>query len=162
MSAVDPCLIRSRDRSGGLVVRVGLRLVDDYLEFLGGRCRPNTLLAAGYDLKVFFSVVGKAPDEVRPADVLAFITAQGTGRVGERGALQPVDLEGASAGVSTSTVRRRLSIVSERAFPAFPFDDPRMGRAAKAANRRTVMHDHRLPVTPARQDRSCQSSRGLA
>jgi integrase/recombinase XerD len=42
------------------------------------------VLAAGYDLKVFFSVVGKAPDEVRPADVLAFITAQGTGRVGER------------------------------------------------------------------------------
>jgi hypothetical protein len=36
MSAVDPCLIRSRDRSGGLVVRVGLRLVDDYLKFLGG------------------------------------------------------------------------------------------------------------------------------
>jgi integrase/recombinase XerD len=112
MSAVDPCLIRSRDRSGGLVVRVGLRLVDDYLEFLGGRCRPNTVLAAGYDLKVFFSMVGKAPDEVRPADVLAFITAQRTGRVGERGALQPVDLEGEPAGVSTSTVRRRLSIVS--------------------------------------------------
>jgi len=25
---------------------------DAYLEFLGGRCRPNTVLAAGYDLKV--------------------------------------------------------------------------------------------------------------
>ena len=25
--------------------------------FLGGRCRPNTMLAAAYDLKVFFTVV---------------------------------------------------------------------------------------------------------
>jgi integrase/recombinase XerD len=112
MPAVDPCLIRSRDRSGGLVVRVGMPLADDYLEFLGGRCRPNTVLAAAYDLKVFFSVVGKAPDEVRPADVLAFITAQRTGRVGDHGVLQSVDLDGEPGGVSTSTVRRRLSIVS--------------------------------------------------
>jgi hypothetical protein len=27
-------------------------------------------------LKVFFTVVGKEPQEVRPADVLAFVTAQ--------------------------------------------------------------------------------------
>ena len=43
------------------------------------RRRPNTVLAAAYDLKVFFTVVGKPPDQVRPADVLAFITAQRTG-----------------------------------------------------------------------------------
>ena len=73
-------MVRSRDRSGGLVVRVGVPLADVYLEFLGGRCRPNTVLAAAYDLKVFFTVVGKPPDQVRPADVLAFITAQRTGR----------------------------------------------------------------------------------
>jgi hypothetical protein len=24
-----------------------------------GRCRPNTVLAAAYDLKIFFAVVGK-------------------------------------------------------------------------------------------------------
>jgi site-specific recombinase XerD len=86
-------------------------LVDDYLEFLEARCRPNTVLAAAYDLKVFFTVVGKPPDEVRSPDVLGFITAQSTGRLGtER--LQPVDQTAEPAGVATSTVARRLSIVS--------------------------------------------------
>jgi hypothetical protein len=44
---------------------------------------PNTVRAAAYDLKVFFAVAGKAPDEVRPADVLRFITAQRTGHAPE-------------------------------------------------------------------------------
>jgi integrase/recombinase XerD len=83
-----------------------------YLEFLGGRCRPNTVRAAGYDLRVLFSVVAKRPDQVQPGDVLAFITAQRTGRAGERGVLQPVDLGAEPGGVSAATVRRRLSIVS--------------------------------------------------
>jgi integrase/recombinase XerD len=112
MPVVDRRLVRWADRCGDLVVRVGLPLVDECLEFLGGRCRPNTVLAAGYDLKVFFSVVDREPGQVMPADVLAFITAQRTGRVGDHGVPQPVDREGESAGVSTSTVRRRLSIVS--------------------------------------------------
>jgi integrase/recombinase XerD len=80
MSVSDPCLIRSRGPSGEPVVRLGVPLVDDYLEFLAGRCRTNTMLAAAYDLRVFFSVVGKPAEEVRPADVLGFITAQRTGR----------------------------------------------------------------------------------
>ena len=63
--AADLCVVRSDDRFGGLVVGVGVPLADVYLEFLGGRCRPNTVLAAAYDLKVFFSVVGKPPEEVR-------------------------------------------------------------------------------------------------
>jgi len=62
------------------VVRLELPLVDEYLEFLEGRCRPNTVLAAASDLRVFFGVVGKPPAEVEPADVLGFITAQRTGR----------------------------------------------------------------------------------
>ncbi len=74
MSVSVPCLIRSRGAGGEPVVRLGMPLIDDYLEFLAGRCRPNTVLAAGYDLKVFFSVVGKTPEQVRPVDVLAFIT----------------------------------------------------------------------------------------
>jgi integrase/recombinase XerD len=110
--AADLCVARSRDRFGGLVVGVGVPLADVYLEFLGGRCRPNTVLAAAYDLKVFFTVVAKPPGEVRPADVLAFITAQRTGRAGEHGVLQPLDGEGEPAGVSSATVRRRLSVVS--------------------------------------------------
>ena len=84
MSAVDARVIRPRDRSGGVVVRVGVRLVDEYLEFLAGRCRPNTVLAAAYDLKVSFGVVGQAPDQVAPADVLAFVAAQRTGRAGQQ------------------------------------------------------------------------------
>ncbi len=87
--AADLCVARSRDPSGELVVRVGVPLADVYLEFLGGRCRPNTVLAAAYDLKVFFTVVAKPPDQVRPADVLAFITAQRTGRAGYDGVEWP-------------------------------------------------------------------------
>ncbi len=114
MSLLDPCLIRSRGPSGQVLVRVGMPLVDDYLEFLEGRCRPNTVLAARYDLRVFFTVVDKSPAEVRPADVLGFITAQRTGRTGrtEEQRLQPVDPTDEPGGVATSTVARRLSIVS--------------------------------------------------
>lgn len=111
MSAFDPCLIRSRGRSGGSVVRLGLPLVDDYLEFLEGRCRPNTVLAAAYDLRVFFGVVAKPPAEVCTADVLGFITAQRSGRAGDR-LLQPVVAADEAGGVATSTVARRLSMVS--------------------------------------------------
>ena len=109
MSLLDPCLIRSRGPSGQVVVRLGVPPIDDYLEFMEGRCRPNTVLAAAYDLRVFFTIVDKAPAEVFPADVLGFITAQRTGR--SKGArLRPVDDE--PGGVATSTVARRLSIVS--------------------------------------------------
>ncbi len=111
MSLLDPCLIRSRGPSGQVVVRLGVPLVDDYLEFLEGRCRPNTVLAAAYDLRVFFSVVDKAPGEVVPADVLGFITAQRTGRSSTE-PLQPLGDDDDAVGVSTSTVARRLSIIS--------------------------------------------------
>jgi hypothetical protein len=43
------------------VIFIGVPLLDKYLEFLAGRCRPNTVLAVAYDLKVFFTVVGKPP-----------------------------------------------------------------------------------------------------
>jgi site-specific recombinase XerD len=99
-------LTRSRDADGEVVARLGVPLLDEYLEFLAGRCRPNTVLAVAYDLKVFFTVVGKPPQRVRPADVLAFMTAQ---RTGGDGRLQAADL---GAGVSARTLRRRLSSVS--------------------------------------------------
>ena len=57
MSLLDACLTRSRGPAGQLVVRLGMPLVDDYLEFLEGRCRPNTVLAAAYDLRVSLAVV---------------------------------------------------------------------------------------------------------
>lgn len=111
MSVLYPCLIRSRRPSGEMVVRVGVPLVDDYLEFLQGRCRPNTVLAAAYDLRVFFGVVGKEPHEVVPGDVLGFITAQRTGRI-EPGRVHPLVADGEPAGVATGTVARRLSSIS--------------------------------------------------
>ncbi|WP_204015362.1 tyrosine-type recombinase/integrase, partial [Virgisporangium aurantiacum] len=82
-------------------------VLDAYLEFLAVRSRPNTVAAAAYDLKVFFTVVGKPPRRVVPADVLAFVTAQYAGGPARR--LQPA---GDGGGVSARTVRRRLSSVS--------------------------------------------------
>ena len=99
-------LSRSGNAAGDLVVRLGVGLLDEYLEFLAGRCRPNTVLAVAYDLKVFFTVVGKPPRRVRPVDVLAFMTAQ---RTGGDGRLQVAE---AGGGVSARTLRRRLSSVS--------------------------------------------------
>jgi hypothetical protein len=83
-------------------------LLDAYLEFLAVRSRPNTVAAVGYDLTVFFTVVGKPPGEVAAGDVLAFITAQYTGGAMRR--LQTV--AGDRVGVSARTVRRRLSSAS--------------------------------------------------
>ena len=110
MPRVTPCLIRSVAPSGELSVRLGVPLLDEYLVFLSGRCRPNTVLAVAFDLKVFFTVVDKPPEAVRPADVLGFMTAQRTGQSGLQGTLAAVDDE--AVGVSARTLRRRLSSVS--------------------------------------------------
>ena len=104
---VTVALTRSRDAAGNVTARLGLLLADEYLEFLAGRCRPNTVLAVAYDLKVFLAAVGKPPEVVTTADVLAFMTAQ---YAGGRGRLQVAG--GAVGGVSARTLRRRLSSVS--------------------------------------------------
>ena len=54
-----PCLARFMSGSG----QVRYRLVDRYLEFVAGRCRPNTLRAVAFDLKAFFTVIEKDPLE---------------------------------------------------------------------------------------------------
>jgi integrase/recombinase XerD len=59
MPVIDPCLIRSWTRAGDRTVRLGVPLLDEYLEFVAARCRPNTVLAVAFDLKVFFGVVPK-------------------------------------------------------------------------------------------------------
>jgi hypothetical protein len=51
------CQPQSRGSADERVVRLGVPLLDEYLEFLAGRCRPNTVLAVAYDLKVFSTVV---------------------------------------------------------------------------------------------------------
>jgi site-specific recombinase XerD len=106
MSWGDLRLQRSRNAAGDLVVRFGVALLDAYLEFLTVRSRPNTVVAVGYDLKVFFTVVGKSPRRVVAAEVLAFVTAQNTG-----GPARRLQIAG-DGGVSARTVRRRLSSVS--------------------------------------------------
>jgi integrase/recombinase XerD len=106
VGVVDPCLIRSVDAAGRPVLRLGVPVLDDYLDFVAGRCRPNTVLATAFDLKVFFGVVGKDPAAVTSADVLGFVTAQ---RHGGDGRLQAA---GEVEAVSARSVRRRLSSVS--------------------------------------------------
>jgi site-specific recombinase XerD len=88
-------------------MRLGVPQLDAYLEFLAVRSRPNTVLAVAYDLRVFFTVVGKPPEQVTAADVLGFVTAQHTGATAGR-----LQLAGGGTGVSARTVRRRLSSVS--------------------------------------------------
>ena len=65
------------------------------------------MLAAGFDLKVFFAFAGKHPAEVSTADVLEFITDQ---RVPRRGNV--VRLDDGEAGLSARTIARRLSTLS--------------------------------------------------
>ena len=60
---------------GERVYKIGHQLVDEFLEFVVGRARPNTVRAYAHDLSVFFTVVGKDPLEIRPKDVMAFVTA---------------------------------------------------------------------------------------
>ncbi len=115
MSFLDVCLVRSRGSAGEPVVRFGIKVLDDYLDFVAGRCRPNTVLATAYDLRVFFTVVAMAPQEVTSRDVLAFMTAQRTGRARistARTAPLAAVSSGNPVGVSNRTLRRRLSSIS--------------------------------------------------
>lgn len=91
-----------------LEVRLGHKLVDDYLRFVAARCRPNSVLAVGYDLKVFFTVVAKDPLEVTMTDVFEFITAQ---RLPIRGG-NVVRFDDREQGLSARTIRRRLATLS--------------------------------------------------
>jgi site-specific recombinase XerD len=102
-----PCLVRSTDEAGGMSVAVGHEVVDAYLCFVAARARPNTLLAVGFDLKVFFDVVGKEPAEVATGDVLGFIEAQRRPRRGN-----VVRIEDGERGLSSRTIKRRLSSVA--------------------------------------------------
>ena len=93
---------------GEHVYRIGHRLIDEFLEFVVGRARPNTVRSYAHDLSVFFSVVQKDPLEVRPKDVMAFVTAQRRPKVGSENVVR---IDG-SAGLSAATIKRRLAAVS--------------------------------------------------
>src|SRR3954447_16661706 len=100
-----PCLVRSVSPSGEPRYALGEPLVDSYLEFVAGRCRPNTVRAVTFDLKVFFSVVNEGPVAVRPAHVFEFLAQQ-------RGDRTVVRLADRESGLSARTIARRLSSVS--------------------------------------------------
>jgi site-specific recombinase XerC len=100
-----PCLVRFVPGSGQVRYRLGERLVDRYLEFVAGRCRPNTLRAVAFDLKAFLVVTGKDPVEVTAADVFEFLADQ-------RGDRTVVRLADGESGLSARTIARRLSSVS--------------------------------------------------
>jgi site-specific recombinase XerD len=102
-----PVLVREADRGGRPVLRLGHEQLDRYLEFVAARARPNTVLATGYDLKVFFTAVPKDPAEVSTADVLGFITAQRS-----TGDPKVVRLSDGESGMSARTIHRRLSSIS--------------------------------------------------
>ena len=101
----SPCLVRSSVVPGEVGYQLGHPLVDRYLVFVAGRARPNTTRAVAFDLKVFFSVVGKDPLEVTPVDVFDFVAAQ-------RGDRTVVRLADGESGLSARTIARRLSSVS--------------------------------------------------
>jgi integrase/recombinase XerD len=85
---------------------LGLDLVDEYLDFLRCRCRPNTWLNYAHDLKIFFNTVDKPVAEVSVSDVLRFMQCQTQGPgVGLADDGQP-------RGVSTRTLKRRLCAVA--------------------------------------------------
>lgn len=103
MSRWTPCLV------GGTAegITLGHPIVDEYLDLVRARARRNTLLAAAYDLKVFFGVVGKDPLDVKAADVMAFIKAQR-----HDSSSKVVRLADGASGLALSTIKRRLSSVS--------------------------------------------------
>ena len=100
-----PFLVRSVSASGEARYSLGDPFVDRYLEFVAGRCRPNTLTATAFDLKTFFTVIARDPVEVTSADVFEFLAAQ-------RGDRRVVRITDRESGLSARTIARRLSTVS--------------------------------------------------
>ncbi len=100
-----PCLVRSVSTSGEARYALGDPLVDRYLEFVAGRCRPNTVRAVAFDLKMFFTIVDRDPVTVGPPEVFEFLAQQ-------RGDRTVVRLADRESGLSARTIARRLSSVS--------------------------------------------------
>jgi site-specific recombinase XerD len=104
----DQCLVKGSVTEGATAVSLGHGLLDDYLELVAARSRPNTVLATAYDLKVFFSIVDREPVEVVTGDVLAFIKAQREPRRG----VTVVRIEDGETGLSARTIKRRLATIA--------------------------------------------------
>jgi hypothetical protein len=131
-----PCLVRSVSPSGEPRYALGHPLVDAYLEFVAGRCRPNTVRAVAFDLKTFFAVLEVDPLTVRPTHVFEFLAHQR----GDRTVVRMTDRE---SGLSARTIARRLcGSLIERCSSL------RQGRSSTGgADRQRVLHRGRgLPA----------------
>jgi integrase/recombinase XerD len=100
-----PLLVRSVSPSGETRYALGHPFVDRYLDFVAGRCRPNTVTATAFDLKTFFTVIERDPLAVTPADVFEFLAVQ-------RGDRRVVRMSDRESRLSARTIARRLSTVS--------------------------------------------------
>jgi site-specific recombinase XerD len=83
-------------------------LLDRYVEFVVSRTRPNTVLATVSDLRAFFAVIDKSVVDVDTNDVLLFIAEQRR----PRGDGKVVRLSDGESGLSSRTIKRRLSTIS--------------------------------------------------
>jgi integrase/recombinase XerD len=104
MGSFLTCLVSA----AGQVPSLGEPVLDEYLRFTAARVRPNTLVAQAYDLKVFFTLVAKPPQQVTVTDVLSFIEAQ---RAPRRGG-NVIRLADGESGLAASTIKRRLATLS--------------------------------------------------
>ncbi len=105
-------LVLSVERSAGPAgdgsVKVGHPLLDEYLVFLAGRARPNSVLAVAFDLKVFFTWAQKEPADIATRDIVDFVASQRAPRAQSN----VVRISDGGAGLSARTVARRLSSLS--------------------------------------------------
>lgn len=100
--------VRQQLTATGAQVWIGHELADDYLTFLGGRARPNTVVATAFDLKVFLSWARKEASEVTARDIVNFVASQRAPRVSSK----VVRISDGGSGLSTRTIARRLSSIS--------------------------------------------------
>lgn len=94
--SVDPAVPFSIARAGGQITEIvtASPAINHFLQFVRLTRSRNTWVSYAHDLKAFFAVVGKPPEDVTRADCLAFLEQQDR------------------AGLSDATVNRRLAAVS--------------------------------------------------
>lgn len=68
-----PCLIRSSSPSGETRYALGDPLVDGYLAFVAGRCRPNTVRATAHN-----GTWGRGRQASTPPPLIALLTTSAT------------------------------------------------------------------------------------
>ena len=137
----SPVLERSFADAHLVAIRLGDPVVDEYLAFAGARLRLNSWLAVAFDLKVFFSVVGKEPPAITTADVFAFIKSQRTPRFGA----EVVRLEDREPPIGERVARGEARLV-EIGEPRVVVVDPGDGRRGRV--QRVALADEALDLLP--------------